>query len=306
MNWILITVGVIFLISVLVGIYKGAIKITVSLLTTVLTLTLVYFVTPYVTDAVSTLTPIEGLIEDQIEKSSVNAVTMLLTGATESGELSEEAVRKVLKAAGVTEEELQAVGISIQDIVEGKVTGEELADYGISRNLLNGALAAAQPDNTTEVNLDEIPRDAQIAAINNSDIPEVFKTLLLTNNNEAIYQKLGADNFVSYISKYLTKLIINIVCFLLTFIIVTILVRAIVLALDIVSNLPVLGLVNRLAGGVLGAVGALIVIWVLFLIITLLYTTNIGKELYALIEQESILMLIYEYNPILKLATIFN
>lgn len=307
MNWILISVGVIFLISMIVGLCKGAIKIVVSLMTTVLTLALVYFVTPYVTNAVYTMTPIEGMIEKQIEQSTTSAITLLLSGTTEEGELAEESVRKVLKAAGVTEEELNALGITIQDIVEGKVTGEELAEYGISRNLLNGALAAAEASQTKEpLNLEEIPRDAQIAAINNSDMPDVFKTLLLTNNNETIYQKLGAEDFVSYISKYLTKLIINIVCFLFTFIIATILVRAIVLALDIISNLPVLGFVNRLAGGVLGTVGALIVVWVLFTIITLLYTTNIGKELYALIEQESILMLIYEYNPILKLATIFH
>ena len=307
MNWVLISVGVIFLISIIVGLWKGAIKIVVSLMTTMLTLALVYFVTPYVTNAVYTMTPIEGIIEKQIEQSTTKAITMLLSGVTEESELAEESVRKVLRAAGVTEEELNGFGITVQDIVEGKVTGEELAEYGISRELLNGAWAAVESSQMTEpLNLEEIPRDAQIAAINNSDIPDVFKTLLLTNNNETIYQKLGAEDFVSYISKYLTKLIINIVCFLFTFIIATILVRAIVLALDIISNLPVLGFMNRLAGGVLGTIGALIVVWVLFTVITLLYTTNIGKALYALIEQESILMLIYEYNPILKLATIFH
>lgn len=307
MNWVLISVGVIFLISIIVGLWKGAIKIVVSLMTTMLTLALVYFVTPYVTNAVYTMTPIEGIIEKQIEQSTTKAITMLLSGVTEESELAEESVRKVLRAAGVTEEELNGFGITVQDIVEGKVTGEELAEYGISRELLNGAWAAVEASQMTEpLNLEEIPRDAQIAAINNSDIPDVFKNLLLTNNNETIYQKLGAEDFVSYISKYLTKLIINIVCFLFTFIIATILVRAIVLALDIISNLPVLGFMNRLAGGVLGTIGALIVVWVLFTVITLLYTTNIGKALYALIEQESILMLIYEYNPILKLATIFH
>ena len=307
MNWILIGVGVILLIGMIVGLCRGAIKITVSLMTTILTLALVYFVTPYVTNAVATMTPVEGIIEKQIEQSSVRAITLLLSGVTEEEELAEESVRRVLNAAGVTEEELNGMGISIQDIVDGKVTGEELADYGISRDLLNGAMAEAEAAAMKEeLDLTAIPRDAQIAAIKDSDMPEVFKDLLLTNNNEAIYQKLGAENFISYISKYLTKLIINIVCFLLTFIIATILVRAIVLALDIVSNLPVLGLMNRLAGGVLGIAGSLIVIWVIFTIITLLYTTNIGKELYALIEQESLLMLIYEYNPILKLATIFK
>ena len=49
---------------------------------------------------------------------------------------------------------------------------------------------------------------------------------------------------------------------------VSLILRAIVFALDIVSNLPLLGLVNRLAGGAVGAVGALIIVWVLFILIT--------------------------------------
>lgn len=304
MNWILITVGVIFLISIIVGLWRGAIKITVSLLTTILTLALVYFATPYVTDAISTFTPIEGMIEDQIETSSMNAATLLLTGAAETGEVSEETVRNVLAAAGVSEEELNSYGITVQDIVEGNVTGDDLAEYGISRSLLNGALASTQT--TQEVDLTEVPRDVQIAAINNSDIPDVFKELLLTNNNDAIYQKLGVDNFISYVSKYLTQLIIHIVAFFLTFIIVTIVVRAIVFALDIIANLPVLGFLNRFAGGVLGAGGALIIVWIIFVAITLLYTTTIGRELYDMIQQEEILKLIYDYNPILMLATTFK
>ena len=48
MNWLLITVGAIFLISIIVGICKGAIKIAVSLATTIVTLLLVFFATPYV------------------------------------------------------------------------------------------------------------------------------------------------------------------------------------------------------------------------------------------------------------------
>jgi hypothetical protein len=83
-------------------------------------------------------------------------------------------------------------------------------------------------------------------------------------------------------------------------------VRAIVLALDIISNLPVLGLVNRLAGGVLGIGGALIIVWILFVIITLLYSTNIGSELLTMIQDSAILAKIYEYNPIMKLATTFQ
>ena len=148
----------------------------------------------------------------------------------------------------------------------------------------------------------EIPKEVQVAAIEGADIPEIFKSLLLTNNNEDIYEKLGADTFVQYIAKSAAKLIINILAFVLTFIIITIILRAIIFALDIVANLPVLGLINRFAGGILGAGGALIIVWILFMFVTFLYTTSFGKEAYMAIQNNGLLKIIYEYNPIMKLA----
>ena len=47
----------------------------------------------------------------------------------------------------------------------------------------------------------EIPRQAQIAAIEGADIPDVFKNLLLDNNNSEVYAKLGVTSFAEYISK---------------------------------------------------------------------------------------------------------
>ena len=83
---------------------------------------------------------------------------------------------------------------------------------------------------------------------------------------------------------------------------VSLILRAIVFALDIVSNLPLLGLVNRLAGGAVGAVGALIIVWVLFILITLLYMTSTGKEAARMIQENGFTKLLYEYNPLMKLA----
>ena len=79
--------------------------------------------------------------------------------------------------------------------------------------------------------------------------------------------------------------------------IVTIILRAIVFALDIVAELPVLGFINRLAGGVVGLGCALIIVWVAFIIITMLYMTSIGKEAYELIQNNDIIKMIYDYNP---------
>ena len=87
--------------------------------------------------------------------------------------------------------------------------------------------------------------------------------------------------------------------------IVTIILRAIVFALDIVAELPLLGFINRLAGGGVGLGCALIIVGVAFIIITMLYMTSIGKEAYELIQNNDIIKMIYDYNPIMQLAVKF-
>ena len=146
----------------------------------------------------------------------------------------------------------------------------------------------------------------QTQAIQQADLPNVFKSLLAVNNNSEIYQQLGVETFAQYVGSYLAKLIINIVAFLITFLLISIILRAIVFALDIVSSLPGVGIVNRLAGGVIGMVGAMVIVWTLYIIITLMYTTTVGKELFQMIQENQFLTMLYEYNPIMKLATIFH
>lgn len=304
MNWLLITVGAIFLISIIVGICKVAIKIAVSLATTIVTLLLVFFATPYVAKAIAKYTPLDDLIKSQVVSTMANVATSQVTG--EGGGLSESSVRKVLEAAGVTEDMLSQYGISIEDIVNGSISSEDLAKYGISSNVLDGLSDDKKGSIEDAINEAEIPRDVQVAAIEKADLPDVFKNLLSVNNNSEIYKELGVDTFAQYVGSYLARLIINIVAFLCTFVLITIVLRAIVFALDIVSNLPVLGFINRLAGGAIGVIGALVIVWTVFVVITLLYTTSFGKEMYRMIQSDAILKTIYEYNPIMKLATIFR
>lgn len=302
MNWILVTVGAVLLICIAVGIYKGAVKIAVSLAATILTFVLVFFLTPYASKAISSLTPLDDMIESQVVSMIGNAATAEAGKQVAENFLTEDSVRRVLDAAGITEEQLNAAGITVEDIANGKISSEDLARYGISSSLLDGLNISGEQvgEGLEQV---EIPRDMQIAAIEGADIPEIFKSLLLTNNNDEIYKKLGAETFVEYVAGFLSGLIINVLAFLLTFIIVTIILRAIIFALDIVANLPVLGLLNRLAGGVLGALGGLIIVWFLFLIITMLYTTSVGRDMYTLIQGNEFLKIIYEYNPVVRLAT---
>ena len=117
---------------------------------------------------------------------------------------------------------------------------------------------------------------------------------------------MGVETFAQYVGSYLAKLLINIVCFLCTFLLVTIVFRAIVFALDIVAELPGIGAVNHLVGGIMGILGALVIVWLLYLIITLFFTTAVGKLLFEMIQDNAFLKVLYEYNPVMKLATIFK
>lgn len=310
-NWLTIAVAGIFLLGFLIGVYRGAIRIAVSLATTILTIIIVVVATPYVASAIEKHTPVDDMIKSQVTSTMAKAAASQLTGGSDGGGssstgISAESVRKALNAAGVSEEELESYGVSVEDIVNGKITGEQLKQFGISSSILdgvnNGKVSEAAKN---AIESADIPRDLQVAAIEKADLPAVFKTQLSTNNNSEIYSQLGVETFAQYVGEFLSKLIIHIVAFLGTFLIVTIILRAIVFALDIVAELPVLGFINRLAGGVVGLGCALIIIWVAFIIITMLYMTSVGKEAYELIQNNDIMKMIYDYNPIMQLAVKF-
>ena len=242
-NWLTIAVAGVFLLGFLIGIYRGAIRIAVSLATTILTIVIVVAASPYVSSAIEKHTPIDDMIKSQVTNTMAKAAASQLTGGSDdngSTGISAESVRKALKAAGISEEELQSYGVSVDDIVNGKITGEQLAQYGISSSILDGV-------NNDEVSEEvknaiegaDIPRDLQVAAIEKADLPAVFKTQLSTNNNIEIYSQLGVQTFAQYVGEFLSKLIIHIIAFLGTFLIVTIILRAIVFCPFVFNNVTV-------------------------------------------------------------------
>ena len=284
MNWLEISIGIVFLICIITGLLRGAIRIMVSLIATIVTFVIVFFATPYVSQAVEKYTPLDDMIKQKVVSTMADAATSAITGGdTVSGQgLNEAAVKKALKAAGVSEEMLNR--------------------YGISANVLDGLTGGSGSSVENVIENADIPESLQETMIKSADIPEVFKNLLLKNNNKEMYDELGVTTFPQYIGAYVARLVINIIAFILTFIVVTVIIRAVVFALDIVSELPVIGFFNHLAGGALGIGIALIIVWILFMIVTLMYTTAVGKEIYEMVQNNSILKLIYDCNPVMRMA----
>ena len=307
MNWLLIVVGCILLIGLIAGIARGAVKIIVSLLATVVTLVIVFFATPYVDDIITRFVPIEEIVSTRVEDIIMGGIyTQTSDESALSGDA--EAIKNALNAAGVTQEQLDSLGITDEDIAAGNITSDQLSQLGVSSGILEGVQGTEDTDEEESAgdSVGELSRETQNLVIDESYIPDIFKKLLKTNNNNEIYEKLGVDNFVSYASAYLGRAIVNVVAFLLTFIVVTIVLRAILFALNIITDLPGVGAVNRVCGGILGIGSALVIVWFLFTVITLMFTTGVGRELMDMIEENTLLKLIYAYNPILKVATIFK
>lgn len=295
MNWLLIAVLAIILIGMLVGLIRGGLRIAVSLVATVLTLVIVCFVSPYVKDAIIALTPADEIMESYC----VNIISSAMGGGTTKISLTEEQVRNIMRGAGVSESDLAAYGITVEGIVNGEVDGDDLAQFGISPDILNGHVTETE-EGYTVFSLD-LPRESQIAAIEKSVLPDVFKELLLSNNNSEVYEKLGATNFGEYIGKYFSHLFIGICSFFFTFVVATLVIRAIVFALDIITSLPGLGLLNRLVGMGLGAGVSIIVIDVIFVVITLLYMSTYGSMMLDMIAQDKLLTFIYDHNIIMDM-----
>lgn len=198
--------------------------------------------------------------------------------------------RECTKAMTPSLKDIDLSGVEIGGVDLG---GVDLSSLGLSDEDLQEALKSV-----------EIPRDLQTKAIEEASLPEIFKSGLLANNNTEMYKELNAKSFPDYVGAYLSKLIINIIAFLLTFLAVTIIVRIIMYAVGLIGELPILHGINRLAGGILGIGTALVVVWILFMVITLLYAAGIGTKCLDMVYDSKILTFLYESSPLMKWLTV--
>lgn len=305
MDWLIWTIGGIIGIGFIVGVYRGALRIVVSIATAILTVFITVLATPYVADIVEEKTPLDESIKEYVVASMADAAQSLLPIEDAGNGLTKERVQKVLKAAGVKKKDLKKAGITVEDIVNGDVKKDDLKKLGVSSKILDGQKDREEKVVDDLMENDDIPKDIQKKAIESSEFPEIFKKLLNDNNKEQMYRKLGVETFAQYVGTYMAKLMIRVASFLAVFLIVTIILRALVFALNIVNDIPVFGLVNRLAGGVTGVGCALLVVWFICAFVTLFYSTDIGRQAYETIQGNVYTRLILENNPLLNMSINF-
>lgn len=143
----------------------------------------------------------------------------------------------------------------------------------------------------------ELP-SAQRRAIEQLNLPQSVKDVLLENNNSEIYKLLGVEKFAEYVSMYLADMLINAVASIILFLVVYILIHLIVRWLDLIARLPILYGLNHIAGALLGLAQGLLFLWVAGFILNLFSATPMGKMLEEQVYASPWLTFLYRYNLI--------
>lgn len=139
--------------------------------------------------------------------------------------------------------------------------------------------------------------------IDGLNLPEILRKNIEKNNNTENYAELSVNTLTEYVSGYLARTIVNGLSYALAYILATIGIRIVVYILNLIAGLPILKTANKLTGGLVGFVKGLVFIWILFLILTVLCSTEIGKTSLELIEKDSLLSVIYQYDPLIQIFT---
>ena len=94
--------------------------------------------------------------------------------------------------------------------------------------------------------------EGQNELISSMNLPELLQKGIAENNTASVYQQLAANTFAEYISGYLANVAVNCLSFLVSYILSSILIHVLAYALDLLTKLPVICGVNKLAGAAIG------------------------------------------------------
>lgn len=140
----------------------------------------------------------------------------------------------------------------------------------------------------------------QESLIDGLPLPETFKETILENNTAESYISMQAKNFEEYVCRQITNVIINAIAFVITLILAIIALAILCNALNLLAKLPLLKQINATAGLAAGVVEGLLVVWILFVILTVFAGTEFGSEAMGMIAENPLLDFLYKNNMVSK------
>ena len=303
-NILEIAVAAVILLFAAAGYRKGFVKKLAVMVSLLVSVVLVSALLPWITAFLKENTPVYTMVEEQcrtvMEKQIGEA---MFSGAEKStGESSQadiyrnmgrEEIKALMEANGYDGSLLDAL------------SDEQLEQYKeqyIQQYFGSDTTNSGENENSGAVLLGNLTRIEQTELIENLPLPEFLQDILLDYNNEEGYQGLGVSTFQDYLVGFIATGILNVAAFLASVLIVHLLLWLSISALSILANLPVIRVVNRVAGLALGLLQALLVLWLAFLILSLVSGTGIGMQLMKMVESSTWLNWLYQSNLFLEIV----
>lgn len=143
------------------------------------------------------------------------------------------------------------------------------------------------------------------AFIDGLQLPESIKekikeslanTLEQKENETAAYVGEKLDVLEEYICERLANIILNALGFVATLLLAAVGMAILCYVLNVISNLPVLHQINTVAGVAFGALEGIVVLWIVFIVITMLGSTGFGQTCMAMITESKVLSFLYDSN----------
>lgn len=145
-----------------------------------------------------------------------------------------------------------------------------------------------------------LDKEEQNQVMESLDLPDLLKNALVENNTAETYRYLAVSTFTEYISDSLAVMAVNGISFLISFILSAAVIRLLGFILNVLTKLPVIHGINKIAGAAVGGIKCVIFIWIVFLVLTLLCDTAPGQQGMALIQQDTFLNFLYSQNVFVK------
>lgn len=148
-----------------------------------------------------------------------------------------------------------------------------------------------------------------MAFIDHLELPESIKNALKDSMAEnlkekemdlSIHMEEWLDVLEAYICESLTEVILNAIGFFITFIAASAGLAVLCFVLNIISRLPVLHQINTFAGVAFGALEGLMLLWIVFIVVTMFASTEFGQESMKLISENELLSFLYDTNILSK------
>lgn len=168
---------------------------------------------------------------------------------------------------------------------------ENTSIYNKIEENLNDMLTELYEDKDSESKSDSDKRTASM--------PEIISDILL----EGEAKEILIDEINDYFSSQAANIIVNSISFFIAFAIIQVVLRTTVFTLDIIANLPIIKGINQYAGLALGLCEGVVWVWIFFLIVMFISTSEIGIIINEQIRNSEFLSYLYNNNYLYKIFT---